>query len=124
MQRQIFLCSFIVVFLSFVSACGDGGSSSGGGVPATTPVAISPGGTIPLGTTVRITASGTYSLPKGANTITTRCTGEVTVTIPGAGQSNTCNSPDGSANQTNSVAGESEVMYELGQAASAQVTVN
>ncbi len=87
---------------------------------------VSPGATLPLGTTVRIDEVGTYVLPAGATSLTTRCWGRVTVTFTppgGATQSNTCQSPNGSANQTNDVTGVTSVMYEVDRGAYAHVTV-
>ena len=89
------------------------------------PVTVFPGETLPLGTTVRVDAVGTYLLPAGATLLTTRCTGRVTVTFTppgGATQNNTCESPDGSANQTNDVTGVTSVMYDLDADAFADVT--
>ena len=84
-----------------------------------------PGDTFELGTTETVTLIGNYLLPAGATTITTRCTGEVTIEIPMVPpQTNTCNSPDGSANMTNPVTGASEVTYTFGEGAFASVTVN
>ncbi len=85
-----------------------------------------PGDTLPLGTTVTITMDGEYQLPAGATRITTRCMGEVSVTIPGSQNPgpNTCSSSDGSNSQTNFVTGATSVIYAFGAGASAGVTVN
>ena len=85
---------------------------------------LRPGDTLPLGRTETITISGMYLLPAGADRITTRCTGGVTVEIPTAPpQTNTCFSPDGSQSITNFVTGVSDVTYTFGAGASARVTV-
>lgn len=103
-----------------LSACG--GTTD----PTDDPPTVSPGATLLLGTTVRIDAVGTYLLAAGASLLTTRCTGRVTVTFTppgGATQNNTCQSPDGSSNQTNDVTGVTSVMYDLDPDAFADVTV-
>jgi hypothetical protein len=90
------------------------------------PVTVLPGATLPLDTTVRIDAGGTYLLAVGAGLLTARCTGRVTVTFTppsGATQNNTCQSLDGSSNQTNDVTGVTRVMYDLDPGAFADVTV-
>lgn len=128
---------FILPYLSFlvlacaVSACGGGGSSSGfdsAGTAADMPMTVAPGATLPLGVTVTVDQSGVFALPAGANIITTQCFGEVSVAIsrPGVAtpEVNTCNSPDGSANQTNVVGGAASVSYVVAMGASARVTVN
>ena len=43
----------IIIFLGLLMACGDGGSSSGGGLIMSTG-SVSPGGTLPRGTTVTL----------------------------------------------------------------------
>ena len=86
-----FILLIIALSMGLLAACGGGGSSSAGG-SATTLASVSPGDTLPLGTTVSASASGTYNLPAGAQIITTRCIGQVTLAIPGAAQNNTCRS--------------------------------
>ncbi len=84
------------------------------------------GDTIPLDQTVRISTSGDYPLPARATRLVTRCTGSVTVmfsTGPGAMESNTCESADGTANQTNIVTGATQVTFQLGAGAFADVTL-
>ncbi len=81
---------------------------------------------IPLDDTVRINTSGDYPLPAGATRLVTRCTGSVTVmfsTGPGAMESNTCESADGTANQTNIVTGATQVTFQLDPGAFADVTL-
>ena len=98
---------------------------SGTAEPNDEPATVSPGATLPLGTTVRVNSVGTYMLPAGASALTTRCWGRVTVTFTppgGATQSNTCESPDGSGNQTNDVTGVTSVMYDLDAGAYAHAT--
>ena len=87
---------------------------------------LTPGETLPLGETVRVSMSGDYPLPSGANRLTTRCTGSVTVsfTTPSGSEMNTCESADGSANQTNTVTGATQVTFALGTGAFADVTVD
>ena len=111
-----------VVFL--LTTCGSSSETLIGPTPPA--VTLSPGDTIPLGTTVRVSVSGVYRLPVGANRLTTRCTGSVSVTFStgsGPPQTNTCESPDGSANQTNIVTGATQVTFDLGAGALADVTV-
>ncbi len=83
---------------------------------------LRPGDTLPLGRTETITISGTYVLPAGANRITTRCTGDVTVEIPSPAQTNTCFG-NGGQSITNPVTGSLDVTYTFGTGASAKVTV-
>ncbi len=113
-------CLSVLLALAF-SGC-DGGSDDGSNVPTAT---LLPGDTFTLGISETLTVSGTYLLPGGATTLTTRCTGDVSVTfetVPGMPQTNTCDSPDESTSITNIVTGASSVTYDFGAGASAQVT--
>ena len=110
-----------------VLVVGCGSDSSVGVVPDDSATPLAAGATIPLGTSVLITDSATYPLAAGAVSIRTRCTGRVDITIetiPGSPVTNTCESPDGSSSQLNSVAGVDSVIYELQPDASAVVTLN
>ena len=66
--------------------------------------------------------SGSYTLPAGASTITTRCTGQVSLTIPGS-QTNTCSSAAGGSGMTNPVNGAGSVNYAFSAGSSARITV-
>ncbi len=83
---------------------------------------LRPGDTFRLGIPETITLSGTYVLPAGANRLTTRCTGDVTVEIPSPAQTNTCFG-NGGQSITNPVTGSLDVTYTFGTGASARVTV-
>ena len=110
--------------LAFITACGGSTETMIG--PTAPSRTIQPGATIPLGETVRISTSGAYLLTAGANRLTTRCTGFVSVTFStgvGPPQTNTCESADGSSSQTNVVTGASQVTFGLGAGAFADVTV-
>ena len=130
MTKQIRLLLFALLAVSALSACGGGGSgsSSGFGTTAATLPAIVPGESLPLAVPVTITQSGAYMLPDNATSLTTRCTGLITVTIDRPGSAspevNTCNSPGGSSSQTNVVAGVNNVAYTVAPGGSAQVTAN
>ena len=117
-------CVLIIMALT-LSACNDGDDTTGpdgNGPPTPT---LLPGDTFELGTTETLTLIGNYLLPAGATTITTRCTGEVTIEIPTVPpQTNTCNSLTGSSSMTNPVTGASEVTYTFGEGAFATVTVD
>ncbi len=118
-------CLLVVLPLTF-AACN--GSDDDDDVPVPPLPTLNPGETLTLGTTVMLTMNGAYLLPAGATSITTRClTGEVSVTIetvPGSLQTNMCSSSTGSSRMTNDVTGASEVTYDFGAGASAEVTVN
>ncbi len=116
---RIILASF-----SFTAACGSSSETIIGPTPPSRTLQL--GDTIPLDETVRISTSGDYSLPAGATQIVTRCTGSVTVmfsTGPGEMASNTCESADGTANQTNIVTGATQVSFQLGAGAFADITL-
>lgn len=106
---------FLIILPTFTAAACTNGSDEEDEMPIT----LERGDTIPTGTTVRIDVGGTYQPTDGATSLTTRCTGRVTVsfeTTPDSLQTDTCESPDGSSSQANNVSGGSRVMYELGPA--------
>lgn len=75
---------------------------------------VMPGEIIPIGTKVKVKSSGTYELPAEANLLTTQCFGKITVSfnlVDGTPQTNTCQSPSGSSNQTNFVSGAEELYF-------------
>ena len=117
------LCFLLLVAPATTVGCG--GSDSDGGMltPPSDPPVIAAGSTIPLGTTVRVEVGGRYDVEAGASSIRTRCWGYVAVTIPGDAQPNSCESSDGSGNQTHSLGGASFVDIELGPGAMADVTL-
>ena len=109
-----------VVSLASLAACGESSAPEPG------LDTVAPGETLPLEVTVRVVESGTFDLPAEAASLTTRCFGTVTVefTPPdGPVQMNTCESDDGSSNQTNDVTGVASVDYTLGTGSFAEVTV-
>lgn len=116
--------SRILLVVALTAACGSSSETIIGPTPPSR--TLRPGETIPLDETVRILTGGDYLLPAGATRLTTRCTGSVTVmfsTGPGKMESNTCESADGTANQTNIVTGATQVTFRLGLGALADVTV-
>lgn len=123
--RSSLILSLVVLAATLLTACG---SDSTGGVVGAAPLrTLSVGETIPLGTTVEIVDSGTYPLETGASRLRTRCFGRVAVTIervPGSPETNTCDSDNGSSNQTNDVTGVDSVVYDIDAGALARVTLN
>ena len=86
---------------------------------------VQPGDTLVVGQTETIAITGVYLLPAGATFLTTRCIGDIAVTIeavPGSPVINTC-SGDGTSSQTNMVAGVSMVFYDVADGGFARVTV-
>ena len=99
----------VLLVVAFTAACGSTSETVIGPTPPSRTLQL--GDAIPLDETVRISTSGNYPLPAGATRLVTRCTGSVTVmfsTGPGAMESNTCESADGTANQTNIVTGATQ----------------
>ena len=114
-----------------LAGCGGGGGGGGadtggpgGGAPPMP--TLQPGEIFDLGFTETLTVNGEYFLPVGAGSITTRCFGEVSVTIPQSPNPgpNICRSPDGGRSQTNLVTGAAIVKFEFGAESSVEVTVN
>ena len=108
------------------SGGGDGDADTGGpggGVPPMP--TLQPGENFDLGFTETLTVNGEYFLPVGAISITTRCFGEVSVTIPQSPNPgpNICRG-DGSSNQTNLVTGAAIVIFDFGAESSVEVIVD
>ena len=110
--------------LAATAGCETRTISSGGRDLSSTPT-VQPGDALPVGSTETIAVSGFYVIPPGATFLTTRCVGEVSVTIEavaGSPVTNAC-SGDGSSSQTTVVAGVGVVFYDVADGAFSLVTV-
>lgn len=108
--------------LSFMS-CTKDESPDTSIIPAILPV-MKPGEIVPMRTKVKVNSDGTYVLPAEASLLTTQCFGKITVSfilVDGVPQTNTCNSPSGSSNQTNNVAGADEVSFTVQPGSHAEI---
>ena len=115
----------LVLGLGLLTVLGCENSTTGAGGGFSSVPTVQPGDTLALTRTEVVAVSGVYLIPPGATFLTTRCIGEVSVTIeamPGNPMINTC-SGDGRSSQTNVVAGVSRVIYQVTGDAFAQVTV-
>lgn len=115
----------VVLGVVLLPSLGCESSVTGTGEPFSSVPTVQPGDTLALSATEVVAVSGVYLIPPGATFLTTRCVGEVAVTIeaiPGNPMTNTC-SGDGSSSQTNMVAGVSMVTYQVTGSGFAHVTV-